>query len=462
MGIENFIKDALYKPNDFIAYHVGRELAKLHPGKAIIEGNTGYFDLEAFVRAEKCSIVEESSVFNHIKTDWERPEKALTKDLENSWLNVLWRGQLLDVVLITWSENCYRSRHHWIVAESRKLAEAFFAEVCEWSSEVRGEILVFQGGYWEKNEELYNAIKTATFDNVILPDLLKQQVLNDFEQFFRSREIYEQYRIPWKRGAIFIGPPGNGKTHTVKALINQLGRPCLYVKGFKSEYATEQENMGAVFARARMTTPCLMVLEDVDAMIDDQNRSFFLNELDGFESNNGLVVLATTNHPDRLDPAILNRPSRFDRKYHFNLPAAAERFAYVAAWNKQLQPDLRLSEKAAGEVVQQTENFSFAYLKELFVSATMQWMSTRGDLLDSTSGAIPNAPVQIAREETADRATECVSGTSMEEIILDQAAGLRSQMAAPSKSPASSQSHVSASGTLSRALAKARRVLRRA
>jgi hypothetical protein len=56
MGIEDFIKDALYKPNDYIAYHVGRQLAELHPGKAIIEGQTGYFDLEAFVRAEKCSV----------------------------------------------------------------------------------------------------------------------------------------------------------------------------------------------------------------------------------------------------------------------------------------------------------------------------------------------------------------------------------------------------------------------
>ena len=435
MGIEDFIKDALYKPNDYIAYHVGRALAELHPGKAIIEGKTRYFDLEAFVRAEKCSIVEESSVFNHIRTNWEGSGKELRQDVENSWLNVLWRGQLLDIVLITWAENCYRSRHHWIVAESRNLAEAFFAEVCEWSSEVRGEILVFQDGNWQKNKELYDAIKTATFDNVILPDSLKQQVQNDFKQFFRSREVYEQYRIPWKRGALFIGPPGNGKTHTVKALINQLGRPCLYVKGFKSEYATEQENIGAVFARARMTTPCLLIFEDLDAMIDDENRSFFLNELDGFETNTGLVVLATTNHPDRLDPAILNRPSRFDRKYHFNLPAAAERFAYVAAWNEQLQSELRLSETAARKLVQQTDNFSFAYLKELFVSATMQWMSTRGEI---------------------------VTGASMDGIILDQIARLRAQMAALPGSPASSKSPGSVNGTIARALASARRFLRRA
>ena len=439
MGIENFIRDALYKPNDYVAYHVGRELAELHPGKTIVEGNTGYFDLEAFVRAGQCTIVSESDIFNHVRTFWEKPGKDPKKYLENSWLNVLWRGELLDVVLITWAEGSYRSRHQWIVAESRKLAETFFAEVCEWSSEVRGEILVFQDGDWEKNKELYEAIKSSTFDNVILPDALKQQVRNDFEQFFRSRDVYGQYGIPWKRGALFIGPPGNGKTHTVKALINQLGQPCLYVKGFKTEYATEQENIGQVFARARMTTPCLMVLEDLDSMIDAGNRSFFLNELDGFESNTGLVVLATTNHPEKLDPAILDRPSRFDRKYHFNLPAAIERRAYVAAWNARLETELRLSEKGISKVVQQTENFSFAYMKELFVSATMQWMSSRVAVLDASNGGAKK---------------------SMDDVILDQVVRLRAQMAALSVSSTSSQSTTSRGKKLAGALATARRFVR--
>jgi len=401
MGIENFITDALYKPDDYIAYHVGRELAELHPGKAVIQGETGHFDLEAFVRAEKCSIVHESSIFNHIKTAWEGPGKDPTQNVENSWLNVLWQGELLDVVLVTWAENRYRSRHHWIVAETKKLAKAFFAAVCEWSSEVRGEVLVFQDGEWSKNKDLFNAIKSATFENLILRNTLKQEIQSDFAQFFRARKVYERYGIPWKRGVLFIGPPGNGKTHTLKALVNQLQQPCLYVKGFKTEYATDQESMRLVFARARMTTPCIVVLEDLDSMIDDKSRAFFLNELDGFETNTGVVVLATTNHPDRLDPAILDRPSRFDRKYYFHLPAEAERSAYIKAWHKELQAELRLSEEIEAEVVRQTEGFSFAYLKELFLSSMMQWMAT--------TGSVP-----------------------VDEIILGQAAQLREQMAASS------------------------------
>src|SRR5215208_5224313 len=125
-----------------------------------------------------------------------------------------------------------------------------------------------------------------------------------------------------------------------------------------------------------MTTPCVVVLEDLDSMIDNKNRAFFLNELDGFQSNTGVVVLATSNHPEKLDASILDRPSRFDRKYYFQLPAETERLAYVARWNQELGRELRVSEIGATAVMRETEGFSFAYLKELFVSSMVQWMST--------------------------------------------------------------------------------------
>ena len=374
MTIENFIRDALYKPNEYIAYHVGRELVELHPGKTVVEGQTWYFDLEAFARAEKCSIIEQKSVFHHVRSEWMGAGRKPRKQIQNSWLNILWKGQLLDVVLLTWAEDCHRRRHHWIVADEQRLAEEFFDAVCEWGCQVRGEILVYHDGYFEKNKELFDSIKSSTFDNLVLGGSLKQDIQNDFAQFFNSREAYERYGIPWKRGAIFIGPPGNGKTHTLKALINQLDKPCLYVRSFKSEYDTEQENMSEVFKRARMM-PCIVVLEDLDSMIDKKNRSFFLNELDGFQPNTGIVVLATTNHPEKLDSSILDRPSRFDRKYHFHLPAETERLAYIVNWNRQLQDELRLSEAGAATLVSATDGFSFAYLKELFVASMVQWMS---------------------------------------------------------------------------------------
>src|SRR4030095_392794 len=172
MGKEDFIKDALYNPSDCVAYHVGRELAQLHPGKTILEGEDGLFDLEEYVRAEKCALVHETSIFNQISTEWRGSGRKPADVIENSWLNVLWRGQLLDVLFLTFSEDGCPLRHHWIVADERPVAEDFFADVCGWNSEVRGEVLVFEDGDWEKSKELFASIKSATFANLILRDTL--------------------------------------------------------------------------------------------------------------------------------------------------------------------------------------------------------------------------------------------------------------------------------------------------
>lgn len=72
--------------------------------------------------------------------------------------------------------------------------------------------------------------------------------------------------------------------------------------------------MAAVFNKARQLAPCIVVLEDLDSLINDGNRSFFLNQVDGIEGNDGLLLIGTTNHFERLDPGLSTRPSRFDRK----------------------------------------------------------------------------------------------------------------------------------------------------
>ncbi|HVG34998.1 MAG TPA: ATP-binding protein [Pyrinomonadaceae bacterium] len=375
MSFNDFIDEAFCNPVDYISYYVSRKLAELYPEKFVIESTSGSFEPWAFVRADQCSVVRESAIHAQWTTDWHGPDKKLWQAAENGWFNILWNNELLDVLLMTYTDGGCKTRHYWIVADTREIAEGFFRAVCKWNSEVRGEIMIYDGGYWNKSEELYQEIKGATFENLILKDALKQEISDDITQFFGAREVYEKYGIPWKRGILFIGPPGNGKTHTVKALINASSKPCLYVKSFKSQYDTDQDNMRDVFIQARQSIPCIVVLEDLDSMIDANNRSFFLNELDGFASNTGVVVIATTNHPERLDTAILDRPSRFDRKYYFELPAQAERRSYIRAWNDALQTDMRLSEPVIDETVERTEGFSFAYLKELFLSSMMQWIA---------------------------------------------------------------------------------------
>ena len=244
------------------------------------------------------------------------------------------------------------------------IARKFYASVCGYKVEIVGELLVYDGGQWVGSSNLFQQIGDTTFDNLILPEKLKKDVQADVERFFASREAYEKYKIPWKRGLLFVGPPGNGKTHAIKALINATGRPCLYIKSFDSDCWVEETGIRRVFERARAASPCLLVLEDLDSLVTEENRSFFLNEMDGFASNVGILTIATTNHPAKLDPAILDRPSRFDRKYHFGLPARPERLAYIARWNQTLEPEARLTgPKEKFKPPTATEGFSFAYLE---------------------------------------------------------------------------------------------------
>lgn len=110
---------------------------------------------------------------------------------------------------------------------------------------------------------------------------------------------------------------GNGKTISMKAIMKECdakGYAPLYVKSFKS-WKGEEGSMEDVFSKAREMAPCVLILEDLDSLINDGNRSFFLNQLDGLEGNDGLLLIGSTNHFDRLDPALSGRPSRFDRKW---------------------------------------------------------------------------------------------------------------------------------------------------
>lgn len=382
---EDFFYEALTRPVNVLKYHVTRQLTAHHPDRAVLPTSNSYFDVEAFAREGHCQMqpLQSGPLADPSHTplplfefDWWDKEHGIRRSTLQAIWNVSWEGQRFDLVQMEWagSDGC-NVTYRWLIASTQETAERFFATVCEWNGEVRGEVLVFSGGYWQKSEDLYRAIRSATFDNLILPGGLKSELRDDLRQFFGSRAVYERYGIPWKRGLLLVGPPGNGKTHTIKALLNWLDQPCLYVKSLKARYGSDHDCIKAVFERARQTTPCLLVMEDLDSLITDRNRSFFLNELDGFAANTGIVLVATTNHPDRLDPAIMDRPSRFDRKYHFPLPAPLERASYVALWNANLEPEVRLSEAGQAQVVAETDGFSFAYLKELFLSSMMRWVN---------------------------------------------------------------------------------------
>jgi hypothetical protein len=359
------------------AFRHGLELS--HPGRYVLESGHEPFHLEAFAGAGHCELVLQRPPVAQMMTHWRGPGRGLSNTLRNGLYQVRFGGRALEVAVLTRTATYCDETTWFVVADEEALARRFFDAVSEWSYELRDEVLVFQDARWEKDPALFQSIQGTTFDDVVLAGSLKDEIRRDCRQFLDARERYESHGVPWKRGVLMLGPPGNGKTLCVKAIVNLLAVPCLYVKSFKAQYETAHACIHRVFERARKTTPCVLVLEDLDSLLDGESRAFFLNELDGFASNTGIITVATTNHPDRLDPAILDRPSRFDMKYQFDLPGAAERGAYLDLWNRKLVSDLRLAEATVARVVEGTEGFSFAYLKELYLSALMRWGSRAGD-----------------------------------------------------------------------------------
>jgi hypothetical protein len=394
MYFQELFAEALHEPCSAIHYQVSRHLAASYPERGLIEGSDCDFaKLDEFAKAGHCRLTLEPTIHNQVPVWWSFDGKIQERP-RNVWYEVDWEGHAIDVIILTASDDT--GPYHWIMAESDEIARKFYASVCGYKPPIVDELLVFDGGRWTGSSRLFQQIGGTTFDSLILPEKLKNEIQADVTRFFDARESYEKYRIPWKRGLLFVGPPGNGKTHAIKALINATGRPCLYIKTFDSDCWGEETGIRRVFERARAASPCLLVFEDLDSLVTDENRSFFLNEMDGFASNVGILTIATTNHPAKLDPAILDRPSRFDRKYHFGLPARPERLAYVEKWNQTLEPEARLTGDGVIQAADKTEGFSFAYLKELYLSSLMAWVAERET---QTMDAILLGQVESLREQ---------------------------------------------------------------
>lgn len=333
-------------------------------------------DVEEFARLQRCTLSPEAEPSPVCYVYWggENSDRLYRKYEQVVW-EVTWQENGLRVIHMEWETKCGTSSRDWVVAKSTTVAEEFILEVARTTHAPSDSVLVFSNGRWSRSHSIYQAMQTASFDNLILAEKMKEEIRDDFLQFLNAEERFAELGVAWKRGALIIGPPGNGKTHCVRALVKQLGIPSLYVQSLSHHYYTAEQMWQEVFDRARGLSPCVLVLEDLDALVTDENRSYFLNQLDGFEQNHGMIVLATTNHPDRIDAAIIERPSRFDRKYHFNLPDHAERLAYLDLWRQQLEPETGLCVADIEIVAADTEGFSFAYLKELVISAVMKWMA---------------------------------------------------------------------------------------
>ena len=415
-------------------------LRAIHPDKLVTVVSTRSVSLLSYAKAghAKAELVTDGDSFS-ISRDY-RPPATRMKHGDGKirtltdWAHYTyeWQGHTFPLYTMRWNDGrCGVANDYLLTPRDEPCSSAIQSPLVDqlitacgkWTSAVHDEIYVFDGGHWRKDSELWAGVQSASWDDVILDPEMKQNLIGDVQSFFDNRSVYEEFGVPWKRGIILHGTPGCGKTVSIKALMRTLQErdvAPLYVKSLEGDNG-QQFSIRSIFHQARVMAPCLLVFEDLDSLIQDKVRSYFLNEVDGLERNDGILMIGSTNFLDRLDPSISKRPSRFDRKYHFQLPSLHERVLYCQYWRNKLQKrqDLGFTDEVCDIVARLTEDFSFAYLKELFVQALLAVASGRGeDEEEINEAAAVTATENTVGSESAVEADSSTAASAEQDVEL--------------------------------------------
>ena len=222
--------------------------------------------------------------------------------------------------------------------------------------------------------KLLQPVQTNPTTSVILPENLHRKIRISVESFLNGRHIYERLSIPYKRGILFAGAPGNGKTMLCKAIAWESNLPFII---FQIRHGESEFGLDDAFTLANEMSPSILCLEDIDFLKKTSiSMSYFLNKIDGFETLNGVLILATTNKPEEIDVALSNRPSRFDSVFRISNPDEQCRFRMLKRYFQNTFDDNTLE-----DIVSKTKEFTMAYLKELYLLSAMISVNRRADII---------------------------------------------------------------------------------
>lgn len=244
----------------------------------------------------------------------------------------------------------------------------------------------------------------VTFNDVAGCDEEKEE-LSEIVEFLRAPQKYNEIGARIPKGVLLVGPPGTGKTLLAKAVAGEANVPFLSISG--SDFLEMYVGVGAsrvrdLFNQAKKNAPSIIFIDEIDAVgrhrgagmggghdEREQTLNQMLVEMDGFVENEGVIVIAATNRPDILDPALL-RPGRFDRQVTVGYPdiKGREEILKVHSRNKSLAPDVNLT-----DIARTTVGFTGADLENLLNEAAL--LSARRGLKSITKTEIEEATVKV-------------------------------------------------------------------
>lgn len=244
----------------------------------------------------------------------------------------------------------------------------------------------------------------TTFDDVAGADEEKEE-LKELVDFLRDPKKFQELGARIPKGVLLVGPPGTGKTLLAKAVAGEADVPFFSISG--SDFVEMYVGVGAsrvrdLFQQAKKESPSIIFIDEIDAVgrhrgagmggghdEREQTLNQMLVEMDGFGINDGVIVIAATNRPDILDPALL-RPGRFDRQVTVGYPdmKGREEILKVHAKGKPLAPDVELD-----KIAQQTVGFTGADLENLLNEAAL--LSARKGLRAITMEEIQEASIKV-------------------------------------------------------------------
>jgi SpoVK/Ycf46/Vps4 family AAA+-type ATPase len=218
------------------------------------------------------------------------------------------------------------------------------------------------GWYLQKQKYNSDELFELPFDNL-------EKILEDTKTFWSKREQFKKYKMLQKRGILLYGAPGGGKSCAIQLIVKDLienQNGILFSVNNTSQLERFASYYNSVFRQVQPETPTIVIFEDIDGLANagPAYESMLLNLLDGIDNNDGILYIATTNYPEKLEDRILNRPSRFDRRYEFTTPDEKVRRVY---FEKKIHPD-DIEKINLDLWVKKTDTLSLAHLRDLVVS----------------------------------------------------------------------------------------------